>query len=441
MSKAYDICENSYYLDVVDYEINHKKIEYWNISETISQLAYLTHSYFRYYGKFPSKVGKNIIEGLISSNEIDNKDYIFDNYAGSGTTLVEAKIAGYNSLGIDINPFAVLACKVKTKNLDNSELKCQWNRISTLIEEYIILSKTNSINSIEDKSLLKKIEERKRNIYIEFKDVSKWFYEDDINELIIIKSVLLEQKPDSYREFFTLGFFAVLRRISKAYDGEVRPHINKSKKRRDVKSAYFKKIHEMISLMGEWNKVTDKNVSSNAFLVSNNDGASITHILDKYESKTKKSLGLVVSHPPYLNCFDYIPVYKLLFNWAFDFEEIYDNSTYEDIKKLEVRSYPVNNDRMLDNYFHHHKEAYKIIYNRLRKGGYCCIVIGDCTVRKKLLSVHKIFIQLMESIGFKLEKVVYRSTHYGLGKYAYSHRADYHSENGGKKDAIIFFKK
>lgn len=73
-------------------------------------------------------------------------------------------------------------------------------------------------------------------------------------------------------------------------------------------------------------------------------------------------------------------------------------------------------------------------------GGYCCVVIGDCTVRKQLFKVHQVFVRMLESIGFSVEKIVYRSTHYGLGKYAYDFRADYHNDGEGKKDAIIFFK-
>ena len=71
--------------------------EFWNINETISGLSYLTHSYFRYYGKFPSKIGKLIIEDLNSRGKISQQnDFILDNYAGSGTTLVESKLHSYD---------------------------------------------------------------------------------------------------------------------------------------------------------------------------------------------------------------------------------------------------------------------------------------------------------------------------------------------------------
>ena len=111
--------------------------EFWNINETISGLSYLTHSYFRYYGKFPSKIGKLIIEDLNSRGKISQQnDFILDNYAGSGTTLVESKLHSYDSFGIDINPFAILACKVKTRNYDTILLRNYWQELQMEIAAY-----------------------------------------------------------------------------------------------------------------------------------------------------------------------------------------------------------------------------------------------------------------------------------------------------------------
>ena len=152
-------------------------------------------------------------------------------------------------------------------------------------------------------------------------------------------------------------------------------------------------------------------------------------------------MGAIVSHPPYLNCFDYIPVYKLKFIWADGFEEIFGSMTYEEIKASEIKSYPVSSDESINRYFEHNYRVYKTAFDALKPGGICCIVIGDCTVKKELFSVHKTFIKMLEEIGFTLEKMAYRSTAYGMGRYAYSFRADYSDTKEGKQDAILFFKK
>ena len=60
---------------------------------------------------------------------------------------------------------------------------------------------------------------------------------------------------------------------------------------------------------------------------------------------------------------------------------------------------------------------------------------------KKLIPVIEKTIELVKLVGYKLEEINYRTTHYGLGKYAYSHRADYHGKQVEKRDGIIIFKK
>jgi len=54
----------------------------------------------------------------------------------------------------------------------------------------------------------------------------------------------------------------------------------------------------------------------------------------------------------------------------------------------------------------------------------------------KLIPVVDKTIQIVESIGYKLSELNYRTTHYGLGKYAYNHRADYHGQQEEKKDGL-----
>lgn len=420
------------------------KCDSLDVSETISELAYLTHDYFRYYGKFPSKVAKYIIDDVSSSGAIDPQhDYILDNYNGSGTSLVEAKIAGFDSGGIDINPFGVLASNVKTRNLNEQQLNLRFNALMEKLRASDINHEQQSLFSVidindEDTAGIQSVN---KQIYIDFPDIDKWFDSDVIRDLSAIKYHLLQMPQDEYRAFFLLGFFSIIRRVSKAHDAEVRPHVNLKKKKRNAFAAFEKKLLEMISTMHSWNQVTNSRIVSNALICDNSDHARVSAVVDSLNARYQKSLGLVISHPPYLNCFDYIPVYRLKFLWAFGFDEIFGELSYQEIKSEEIRSYPATTDSFVNSYFDHNIKAYRIIYDLLKPGGFCCVVIGDCTINKELFSVHKMLIKAMESIGYTAEKITYRSTAYGMGRYAYRHRADYNDKDDGKKDAIIFFKK
>ena len=435
---------NDYIIDA-DFKVsNSYNTDFLDVNETITELSYLTHDYFRYYGKFPSKIAKYIIDLLVEEKKISaDKDFIFDNYNGSGTTMVEAKIAGFSSGGIDINPFGVLAANVKTYNYDVDRLRDIFTSLLVRIKSSVFTD--NQISFLLPTGLneedFRGIAEINKQIYFDFPDVNKWFDEEIIHQLSTIKYFLLSMPQDRYREFFTLGFFSIIRRVSKAHDAEVRPHVNLKKRKRNAVDAFEKKVGEMLSTMSSWNTVTSEDVVSQTIICNNSSYDNVRNFISELKTRFSKNLGLVVSHPPYLNCFDYIPVYKLKFLWAFGFDEIYGKLSYQEIKSGEIRSYPATSDSFINNYFKHNFDAYKIIFDCLRPGGYCCVVIGDCTIKKELFSVHKMFIHGIENIGFVVERVTYRSTAYGVGRYAYRFKADYTDKEDGKQDAIIFFKK
>lgn len=76
--------------------------------------GYLTHGLDFYKGSFHGQM----IRALINFCNLDHSSLILDPFCGCGTTLIEAKLLGFNSIGIDINPIACLNSKVKTELLD-----------------------------------------------------------------------------------------------------------------------------------------------------------------------------------------------------------------------------------------------------------------------------------------------------------------------------------
>jgi DNA modification methylase len=54
----------------------------------------------------------DFVHGIIES-ELDSRGTVLDPFAGVGTTLIEAAIMGHDTIGFEINPYAVLATRVK----------------------------------------------------------------------------------------------------------------------------------------------------------------------------------------------------------------------------------------------------------------------------------------------------------------------------------------
>lgn len=381
-------------------------VRLWDIPQTIPELSYLTHGFFRYYGKFPPTLARRLIRDFRpQSGEI-----ILDNLMGCGTTLVEARLEGHESLGIDASPLAVLAARVKvTTDLDRDVVQRSMSQVQADFTE-------------------------QTSEFPASRDLAKWFSTNTTNDLAKLRAAILRLPADDVRQFLTLAFFAIIRRVSFAFDGEVRPHINAAKKPRDVWSAFAKKVDDMLVRLAEYNILVRGKPPAHAVTC---DARKPATVLEPYRGR----VGLVVSHPPYLNCFDYIPVFRLEYLWTQGFEaELGNDWTYDGLRGTQVKSWPAS-PAVIKAYFSDLTEAYLQLVPYLSPTARVAVVIGDCTVMGEVVRVLDRLAEDMHSCGFELVRTLLRTTHYGTGKYAYAHRADYHGVAAEKRDGVLVFRR
>lgn len=379
------------------------KTNIWDIPYTIGELSYLVHSHYRYYGKFPSVVAGQLLDQFPPPSK---EHYVLDNFCGSGTTLVEAKLRGIKSFGVDISWLSCLATNVKANAVDTKKVKDTLNRISKQFYE-----KTVKHTPPEDSF------------------VEKWFEKETARDLAALREIIQNLPRSIEKDFFLVAFIGIIRRVSKAYDGEVRPHINKAKKQRNVYEAFSKKVRDMCSDHDDYMRLIEEKTQSRCLLGSN---VELPDILNDGKCH------LVISHPPYLNSFNYTPVFSLEFYWGAPFETEYTDGL-KNLHRQELTAHPAS-EKIADSYFRHLEQCYKETYRIQSPGGYLAIVIGDCTRNGELIPVLEKTIEIAKKIGYVPHEYNYRTTHYGLGKYAYRHRADYHGDTD-KKDGILVFKR
>nr|WP_263013045.1 site-specific DNA-methyltransferase [Ancylothrix sp. D3o] len=394
----------------------------WELNGTIHEYAYLTHNFFRYYGKFPSALAKRVINEFIETNGPAN---IIDNYSGSGTTLVEAVIAGHNAIGVDINPLGVLAANVKTTFLPAQALEDACRKILLVAKDF--LESGEAEIAID---------------HLPMEELEKWFSLQATLELCALRHAIYGFESGTIKDFYLLAFASIIRRVSRAYDGEVRPHINKGKAPRSPLEVFEKKSLDMCQRMKEFGVAVKGEATAACYLGDN-------RALIKSSEFASESFDLALTHPPYVNCFDYLPVYRLellwldgLFNqWSVQSRNLLgsDYLDYKQLRKLETRSWPAN-PQVIESYRIGNLQMLEGLWQLLRPGAMCCVVIGDSTIKGELLPVHRWFIEMGEMAGFRHKQTIYRTTHYGTGKYAYKNRADYHGK-AEKRDAILVFNK
>ena len=386
----------------------------WDISQTISELAYLTHGYYRYYGKFPPTIARKLLRVFRPTKG----QCVLDNFCGGGTTLVEAKCEGIPAIGIDISPLAILASRVKSTVVNTVEVRDTLSVLAKRFREKLTVQFEDHSKLLPDSRVLQ-----------------KWFDEDIAGELLALKLALMELPESVEREFLVLAFFAIIRRVSLAYDGEVRPHINKDKRKKDVWVTYERHLKHMLDRMQQFSLECDSEVDVVAICGDSRQ-------TDRIVQSRGTPVGLIISHPPYLNCFDYAPVFKLQYSWMTGFTYEFESGVdYEHVRTNEVRAWPATNEAVSTGYMNSLQETYQSAYNILEPGGRCCVVLGDCTIKGELVPVLDVFTNIMLEIGFELDRTYLRTTHYGTGKYAYASRADYHGKAASKRDGILVFSK
>lgn len=199
---------------------------------------------------------------------------------------------------------------------------------------------------------------------------------------------------------------------------------------KDPFACFEKKVNEMILSIEELANDYPDTIPSQTYNCDTR-----TNYISKLPSK---HFWLVVSHPPYLNCFDYLAVFKLELEWSLGFKNLWVDNDLETIKKLELRSWPAKGN-LIQSYYNGLKDAYTTTFDLQRVGDKLAVVIGDCTINGILEPVHLRLIDILTDIGYKVLEVNYRTTNYTTGKYAYKNRADY--LGGEKRDAIIICEK
>src|ERR1035437_6123993 len=120
-----------------------------------SQTTALTHDYHRYPAKFIPQIVRKLIEDYAPNHT----QTVCDPFGGCGTTLVEAKMLGHESIGFDINPVAKLITQTKITAINPITL-------------------ANSRNSF-----LKYYENAPSISYKHHQRISYWFDEPTIQEL------------------------------------------------------------------------------------------------------------------------------------------------------------------------------------------------------------------------------------------------------------------
>ncbi len=359
-----------------------------------------THGLHTYPAMFIPQVARRLLQSYSKKNDV-----VCDIFCGSGTALVESRLLGRNSYGIDLNPLAIFLAKVKTTEISSRKLTNEYFKLLEKIQN------------------IKKNQIKKPN----FLNIDFWFKDNVIIELAKIKKAIKEIKDKKVQNFFLVSFSEIVRLASNTKNGEFKLVRIKGGQltnyNPDVLDLFKKKTENNIKAMGEFEKEVDKktwtkiiygdsskdnNIKNNSIdfvLTSHPYGYSRTTVAYGQFSRLSSQWIDIFKDPNKASGVDNeLLGGKAVKELKHSLGSSYLNSAIDKIARKdakrarEVLSFNIDLNKCL-------KQTYRI----LKKNKYFCLVVGNRLVKQVRIPTDFIIAELGENIGFTCEDIIVRN--------------------------------
>lgn len=362
--------------------------------KNVRSIEQWTHGYHRYPAKFLPNLVKKLIEDYTQPTDI-----IADFFAGCGTTLVEAKVHGRQSIGVDINPVAELITNAKINPIDPNELETQFKNLIAMFDEY------NPINYSDIK-----LHDR----------IDYWFTIEHKYKIAFLYEKFLSLRDKTVKDFFLVSLSHILKNCSKWLQSSTKPQIDPDKKPTDPFIAFTTHTKQMIKRNKEfYDKLSETDFLNIACEIRLEDARQTT-----LESG---SVGAIITSPPYVTSYEYADIHQLTAYW---YEYITDlqgfrknfigtfysfnqntavESTLGQLIVNQLLTLDVRKAKEVANYFNDMQAVAMEMHRVLRTEGHACLVIGNTTFVGVKVKSAEVFKEILESLGFNIVQVIKRS--------------------------------
>lgn len=366
----------------------------WSLSSLgRKDTTYATHGYHRY----PAKFIPQIISPLISKYS-NIGDLVIDPMGGCGTTLVEAKIMGRPSVGVDINPVAVLITQAKITPIEPSRLEKSFNELNRGLKEYSDLSKG-------------KVPPHERIDY--------WFQPNEKCKLAFIFSKISDLETQDIRDFYYCAFSNILKNCSIWLQKSNKPTRDMNKKPSDPFQMFNKQVKMMIKNNTHFYELLKKKgylkVDSKIYCTD-----ARTLPLDD------NSVTLAVTSPPYVTSYEYADLHQLTALWfeytkdLSNFRKRFIGTAYHNKKELQLKSQIAESivsdltledkktAKEVENYFGEMLQVFEEMARVLKKNGRAAIVIGNTKIKGVNILNAEVNVEQFKNIGFIIDDIIKR---------------------------------
>lgn len=254
----------------------------------------------------------NLVKQAIEDHGLSNNGLLIDPFNGSGTTTLTASLNGYESVGMEVNPFTSYLAKTKQLNTDPSKVH---NHRNDLI---------NSVKKGATSPLLK------YSTFSEKTGRKKWLFNSEVlNSFEGGWQHTNEINSYHVKRIFRLALIiAAMKNCNARKDGKCLRYRPTWKEKDLGKATFIQELDNILDIIEEDLSGTYLEGKANLLNVD---------VRDKIPSVVKiDGFNLCVTSPPYLNTFDYTDIYRPeLFLGKF----VEDNKQLYDLRLKTVRSH------------------------------------------------------------------------------------------------------
>ncbi len=339
------------------------------------------HRWFR----FPHSFSPQLVDEVLKAYPIPSNGRILDPFVGSGTTVVRARFLGYEAVGVDLSPLAILVTKAKLSCPDKGRLEKALDRVLS----YRPVVKVPPLS------------ERLRRA----------FTPGEIAHLLGLKREIMTLSPEE-RDFFLLALLRTQQRASRAeQDGGWFRWVKKPDQSREIAPWFEEQARLQIADVTPGLQPRAEVLQGDARLLQGVQGP----------------FDLVITSPPYPNRHDYTRVFHV--------ELLFLGLKEEEVRRLRkesLRSHvearapsfassliptptlrkvlealPSGIDRrvpiMIRGYFEDMRMVLDTLKKRLNTGGIAVLVVGNVRHAGVMVPVDEILVEIAQELGYTFE--------------------------------------
>jgi DNA modification methylase len=329
---------------------------------------YLTHSLHPYPAKFPPQLPNMILSKFGRAGQV-----VLDPFCGSGTTLVEARLLGFNAIGVDVNGLSTLLSKVKATPLSNEE----------------ILSTKDFISLVENEDFQWSMNRPKIEIK-QIEGLEHWFQHNVAEELTHLLNLINKINNVNVRDFLKIVVSSIIVRVSNQESDTRFVAKNKNIPDNFTFRQFLTKAKESLERMSIFSQKAHKE----CFLkLINADSRNLNMLADE-------SIDIIITSPPYANTYDYYLYHKFRKRWLDIDVKFAQNNEIGSRREYSSLRKPA------EQWATDLKLCFEEMFRLVKKGGLAFIVIGDSVIKKRLIKIDEVICEFIPEIGFEVCNVI-----------------------------------